>query len=111
MCKVIRSNDEYQCSCGLCWGVDEADPHVTQREKLMVARVTGAHQKLINEALTKQAEGDFRAETVKAMLDEDNLWGEYRSDALFNKSMQAIVAGTNPAKVIAELCSMVGVTK
>ena len=25
--KVIRSNDEWQCSCGLTWEVGEDDPH------------------------------------------------------------------------------------
>lgn len=26
-CRIYRNNDEYKCSCGLCWGVDEEDPH------------------------------------------------------------------------------------
>lgn len=27
MHKVTRENDEYACTCGLRWGVDEEDPH------------------------------------------------------------------------------------
>ncbi len=27
ICKVIQSNDEYQCSCGLTWDIHEGDPH------------------------------------------------------------------------------------
>lgn len=25
--KIIRIGDEYQCSCGLTWSIDEPDPH------------------------------------------------------------------------------------
>lgn len=25
--KIVRNNDEYACSCGLTWAVDEDDPH------------------------------------------------------------------------------------
>lgn len=28
MHKVTRESDEYVCSCGLRWGIDELDPHV-----------------------------------------------------------------------------------
>lgn len=35
-CKTIREGDEYACSCGLRWGIDEDDPHTegdVSREK------------------------------------------------------------------------------
>lgn len=33
MHKVTREGDEQACSCGLRWGVDEADPHAQTPEE------------------------------------------------------------------------------
>jgi len=31
-----RVNDQYHCSCGLQWDIDEADPHRTSEEQYNV---------------------------------------------------------------------------
>ena len=34
-CKQWREGDEYACTCGLRWGVDEEDPH-SYKEELII---------------------------------------------------------------------------
>jgi len=34
-CKVIRINDQMQCSCGLQWDVTDPDPHKTEGLKVL----------------------------------------------------------------------------
>lgn len=35
-CKHVRVNDQYHCSCGLQWDIDEDDPHYELIEDMML---------------------------------------------------------------------------
>jgi len=37
--KSIREGDEYACSCGLRWGVNEFDPHEPEYRRLSDGRI------------------------------------------------------------------------
>lgn len=41
MHKVTRESDEYTCTCGLRWGVDEEDPHQPEMIGWDPAHATG----------------------------------------------------------------------
>lgn len=50
-----RVNDQYHCSCGLQWDVDEADPHRPTTVKRAINRAIGNRAlKVIKENLNRE---------------------------------------------------------
>ena len=66
-CKVMRSSDEYQCGCGLTWGIDEQDPHVMTATEIQQSFESDEYKNSMNES--RSSFNEAVAELVKPLTD------------------------------------------
>lgn len=65
MHKVTRENDEYTCTCGLRWGVDEDDPHQSEMIGVDIAHTDGDRTVINGHELYKPS--DFTEAEIQRM--------------------------------------------